>query len=1089
MPTQSELIRRFETAPLPDLLKVIHRPTPEEAAALKVWLGTERYESLRAAALRPRSGTRGAKRRNVVVLHGIMGSELTVRNGKDEDKIWLNVWRILNGRLKELRMGADGQPERPSFASDMMRKYYIGMLTGLSNDHDVRPFWFDWRRDLKESAAALDKAVEQWFGTSSEVCFVAHSMGGLVVRTWIRDFSKRWGKGCRLIMLGTPNHGSFAIPQVITGAHKMVRMLARFDLPTNLGDFTRTLNTFPGSLQMLPSVHALPEMEPLYRAATWPDRGISQAMLDRARLHHDSLAGIVDAGRMTYIAGVGHKTACNIDDWGAMGHIENGYLFTREGDGTVPHSLGLLGSGAGKVPVHYSRAEHGELPNDAKVIAAVREYLTDGVIRTLSDKPGLARGKAEGKAAGRAVEAEWEADIAEFGARLQKARMRSAAPSEKTADDLRLEELLVEGFLGDGPVDTRGGGTASTAPVVKKAPSLPRPVKPNPIEVAIHLEDIGTVGAKSGSPAVDFLAVGHYHGVEPQFAELALDLRLSKALDLIPKGATPESVNRDDLFITRSTRRGTITMRLGEPRILPLPGGEPSVVLAGLGLPGTLGRAELHIMVRELIPTLAQLGCRHLGSVLIGAGAENLDIPTASHIWMKELHELSLSGIRVIPRITFIQNSPSRTLAMHRALEQMLAPGSAFAGTIRYLGVTPTPETLAKHEKKELEQEVARRRGASAGGQAGQTPAAPPTFINVSRVLGGYEFSAITNTASVPQRVIKVDPGLVEEISGYLAASDEPDSQTEWGCVLEQLLIPRDLRGKLFSSAAPVVFTVDASSARIPFEMLGVPSDSPGAGSGPGRFLGMEEGFGVTRQFRTPFASAPEAPQGERDTLRILIIADPAEDAPLQGAQEEAFALAELARRFGTQLEKNGSPMRVQVDSLIGPAEATRANVLRHLLRIRYDAVHYAGHCFYDQTIPAESGWLFHAGRNERITAAELSRLDRVPPFVFSNACESGVTPDRFHPAALGLAPAFAEAFFERGVRNFICTAWPVDDSAALRFAVGFYESLLGLDGSPTTIRDAMIRARRAIASGDPGGTATWGAYQHYGNPAFRFLK
>ena len=67
-----------------------------------------------------------------------------------------------------------------------------------------------------------------------------------------------------------------------------------------------------------------------------------------------------------------------------------------------------------------------------------------------------------------------------------------------------------------------------------------------------------------------------------------------------------------------------------------------------------------------------------------------------------------------------------------------------------------------------------------------------------------------------------------------------------------------------------------------------------------------------------------------------------------------------------------------------------------------------------------------------------------------------------------------------------------MDDFAALAFATEFYESLLGLgssDGKPTSIRSAMIRARHAAANTGDGGLATWGAYQHYGNPSFRFLK
>ena len=54
--------------------------------------------------------------------------------------------------------------------------------------------------------------------------------------------------------------------------------------------------------------------------------------------------------------------------------------------------------------------------------------------------------------------------------------------------------------------------------------------------------------------------------------------------------------------------------------------------------------------------------------------------------------------------------------------------------------------------------------------------------------------------------------------------------------------------------------------------------------------------------------------------------------------------------------------------------------------------------------------------------------MDRIPKFVFSNACESGVTVDDPGAATTGLAPSFAHAFFARGVSNFVCTAWPVND-------------------------------------------------------------
>ncbi len=180
---------------------------------------------------------------------------------------------------------------------------------------------------------------------------------------------------------------------------------------------------------------------------------------------------------------------------------------------------------------------------------------------------------------------------------------------------------------------------------------------------------------------------------------------------------------------------------------------------------------------------------------------------------------------------------------------------------------------------------------------------------------------------------------------------------------------------------------------------------------------------------------------------------------------------------------------------LFGPYEATRTTVLRHLLLHSYDVLHFAGHCVYDADRPENSGWIFSGGK--RISANELNRIDRVPKFVFSNACEFGITPDRSELRSVELAPSFAETFFERGITNFVCTAWPVDD-AACEFALTLYANLLGLSkadpresryapAEPQAMHMAMRVARLAIAR-SIGGSRTWGAYQHYGSPYFRFF-
>jgi hypothetical protein len=252
-------------------------------------------------------------------------------------------------------------------------------------------------------------------------------------------------------------------------------------------------------------------------------------------------------------------------------------------------------------------------------------------------------------------------------------------------------------------------------------------------------------------------------------------------------------------------------------------------------------------------------------------------------------------------------------------------------------------------------------------------------------------------------------------------------------------------------------------------------------------YLGISRG--MTRQLRTVFAPAPQPQAVRQRTLRVLIVGDPADDAPLAGAQAEAQEIAACFERFNELYAATGN--RVEVVTLIGPAEATPTAVLSRLMLEPFDVLHYAGHCVYEKDNLAASGWIFSG--DTRITAAELSRLDRVPRFVFSNACESGITPERAAERSANLAPSFAEAFFGRGVVNFVCTAWPVDDAAARHFALELYRRLLGLgDTGPrgegfAPMHIAMREARDTIAR-TGAGYLTWGAYQHYGDPQFRLF-
>ena len=218
----------------------------------------------------------------------------------------------------------------------------------------------------------------------------------------------------------------------------------------------------------------------------------------------------------------------------------------------------------------------------------------------------------------------------------------------------------------------------------------------------------------------------------------------------------------------------------------------------------------------------------------------------------------------------------------------------------------------------------------------------------------------------------------------------------------------------------------------------------------------------------------------------MLVVADPAADLPLIGAREEGQLVVELCKRFNGMYRDN----QIEVKRLIGPYDAQRMNVLEELLLETYDVLHFCGHCHFDKDTPSKSGFIFGKDNGKEIvlSARELLQIDRVPRFIFANACESGVTPERPEVANPAFAPSFAEAFFARGVANFICTGWPVNDAVALEFAEEFYSTMFGLTAAegPAPIHRALQRAR--IVAGGMSDARSWGAYQHYGNPFFRFF-
>src|SRR4029077_11319495 len=141
------------------------------------------------------------------------------------------------------------------------------------------------------------------------------------------------------------------------------------------------------------------------------------------------------------------------------------------------------------------------------------------------------------------------------------------------------------------------------------------------------------------------------------------------------------------------------------------------------------------------------------------------------------------------------------------------------------------------------------------------------------------------------------------------------------------------------------------------------------------------------------------------------------------------------------------------------------------------------------------AGWVL--AEDCLLTATEIFRVRQVPRLVFANACFSAAiakldqppTAELDHNQQRSHLAGLAQAFFARGIPNFIGTGWQVDDACARECARWFYARVLGLRSPdetngiigaspPATIGEALREARRN-AYLFKAESSSWGAYQH----------
>lgn len=1037
-----------------------------------------------------RSRRRGIGLGRVMVLPGLMGTELdSVDASGDSDLVWVNFFRIIDGRMADLRLTPNGDPLPPPPAvklKQVYRKVYLPLLMTLQARWQTRPFPFDWRRDIDGSAAALAEDVKSW-ANGEPVHLVAHSMGGLVARRFIQKFPDVWstmqdttgaGQGGRLVMMGTPNRGSLAACLALTGEEGIVKKLALLDGQHNRQQLLEILNTFLGTYQILPTplLDLGDDHKKLFQAATWGTLPVQQGLLDRAKAFITDLEPVLDPGRMLYVAGYNQETPHRvIVDGPGRFH----YLSTLDGDGRVTHELGLLPG----VKTFWVVEAHGDLPKNAKVLAGIHDLLQKGTTPALESRRSVVRSVRDSRPfdpeVAEAPDPEMRQLAAEMKAKVKAKRGARKPPSEE--DELkavRLEGFAVEDWVGK-PRRAGARGSAMGARVgigSRSATAEGQNGPPVPLRVEVVCGDI----AKAQG---DVFACGTYRGVLPQRALLALDKAISDS-------------EKPPLVLTEQVRRGLLRGELGDVEFFPW-GANRVVAIGGMGHLGTFGEAQARLLARNLTWSIASLpGRRVICTVLIGSGEGNLDMAMAVEALIRGIGD-ALADVRARSRVELVRIVELDPVRAKEILEILRKHAAAQAQST-------SPLALVVKQTKPTRVAGARAKKTRTGrtdATAGTPPVIPirVTFVNAD---GAVRAAVLTSTATIPERSLKLDMALVDQLVNRLKDPD-PETAPRLSALVRRLLLPREFVEKLQldqaadasgRDTAPVVFEVDRFMAGVNWEMMA--ADLSGS---PDSAIALHKQ--VARQLRTEYSPppAPEANPGR--ARRALVVGDPGDLAKgfsLPGARREALRVAEILSSFGLEVACYVGAATDPDQPALGVPPATRLDILDRLLEGGWDILHYCGHGDFDPNDPdRRAGWLFADGF---LTSRELERMEIAPRLVVANACLTGqlsnLLPGRPAPAGgaaarprsdADLVAGLADEFLRRGVRDYVGTAWEVSDEGAIQFAEKLYSMLLDPEAG-STLGGAMLMARRTLSQKTQIFGSLWAAYQHYGDPTARLV-
>ena len=1032
---------------------------------LRILFGAD-YDELRDLARKARGVVRGQGPK-VLVVPGILGSTIGKSgNFFTRDTIWFDPASIVQGKIVELKLPPSGKSSLQSLDVVSVVHAYLRLRLKMQG-FSVEYYHYDWRQSIATLGKQLANHIKQ---LKSKVMIVAHSMGGLVTRAALHfgapDIT-------RVVMLGTPNRGSFSPVEVLQGINSNVILVDKLDAFHDAAQLTKEVfSTFPSVYEMLPRPEVFADID-LFDRSNWPTKPL-QPTARRLSDAQDTWKHLVqDDDRLFLIAGYQQETVTNLSI-NTNGNFQ--YHTSMNGDGTVPLQMCLLPG----VPTVYARETHTGLLRSEAVAMAVSDLLRGGrTSRLEAERSPVRDGWSQTLQRSDFTEDERGSDLLgnqrgsaidpmDLPLIVEAAISFSSMPARQTMDTIRQRQsatITKPGYCLSGTTSVSGSSGRLTTGITFKQTVISR-------DLQSHLDLELYYGSLFDAP-FRAVVIGIFTNVDPKGP--------AAVLDKLTNGAVTELMNRR-------------MFDAGVGKVFVMPTGRNAlradyVVLAGLGEYSEFSmnaESAMRTVSCNILRTLMNCGVDEFATVMYG-GASGLSMRDCAESFVRgyldALTALADNKDSIqFRRVALCENQEDRYAELKD--EAYRLGGTELCTNIRLrLHEVHYPATasmtMPASDSRVMRQDDRRpERIVYLTIRVEVDSEDSDRWSVFASLLGAGSKATVFPSAKEISR-IQLDKLLGQLPSGDLEAT------LDVGDKLRKLLLTEDFIEVLnhdLTMEDHLAVIIDDQASRIPWETL--PLLKPGKTVEGSQLPCLAAG--LSRRYQTDGSNSLAKFLEERKhtpILNVLLIINPTDDLP--GAELEGDRLTKILTGLNM--------VRVETRS---NEQATRLEILQEIDSGKYDVVHYAGHAFFDPDDRSRSGLICadkdQSGRNSVLTGRDVAKLNRLPSLMFFNACESGRIRGQgdvnsntsarkkiSDPGDIASGNAgVAEALLRGGIAQFVGTYWPVGDSAAEAFATSFYKDIA--DGK--TVREAVLSGRAAVKESDSPDLAN---YMHYGDPAF----